>query len=307
MSEKEAVQTPKLRRGVSNETRAVSQLLFHEKDAAPNGLFMGHLHRVSVEYSVGQDTSSFAGLRMPRLVFEFCSNHVNANEMRHYIHSVFPIDSNVDTIPGGKSAWRVDQVLRFIKHMLDVYYLKGRQLTPEEEDKLTLPFVDFDESGQYVAVDTQDVVNGYEFVFRNVSNIFNGIADDNKDGKDIADAKPIYKTADGKFINCWMKLIRHKKQRNGDWTNVNNGELGFDSFIGAGVVELAKGTNPPAILMLDLSKESITPKDTKKTPTIGGQAVPSMMGGVMAGGPVNVGVQTNSAFNEATAGGEMPF
>ncbi len=32
-----------------------------------------------------------------------------------------------------------------------------------------------------------------------------------------------------------------------------------------------------------------------------------MAGGVMAGGPINVGVQTNSAFNEATAGGEMPF
>ena len=37
------VPTRKNRRGVSNETKAVSQLKFHEKDAAQNGLFIGHL------------------------------------------------------------------------------------------------------------------------------------------------------------------------------------------------------------------------------------------------------------------------
>ena len=42
----------KPRRGITNETQATSQLRFHEKDAAPNRLFMAHLHNVSVAWSV---------------------------------------------------------------------------------------------------------------------------------------------------------------------------------------------------------------------------------------------------------------
>ena len=35
---------PKLRRGVSNQTKATASLKFHERDAAPNGLFVGHMY-----------------------------------------------------------------------------------------------------------------------------------------------------------------------------------------------------------------------------------------------------------------------
>ena len=43
----------KARRGVSNQTKAVAQLRFHEKDASTqNGLFIGHLENVSVDWSV---------------------------------------------------------------------------------------------------------------------------------------------------------------------------------------------------------------------------------------------------------------
>ena len=41
--------TKKVRRGVSNKTQAVAQLKFHEKDAAQNGLFVGHLEEVRVD------------------------------------------------------------------------------------------------------------------------------------------------------------------------------------------------------------------------------------------------------------------
>ena len=37
----------KVRRGVSNETQATSKLRFHEKDAAPNRLFMAQIGRAS--------------------------------------------------------------------------------------------------------------------------------------------------------------------------------------------------------------------------------------------------------------------
>ena len=287
----------KTRRGISNQTQAVAQLKFHEKDSAPNGLFIGHLHRVSVDWA-SHENGAFAGLKVPRLVFEFCSNHAVATEMRHVYYNLTPVESNVNTIPGGSEEWKVNLVLNGIKHMLDIYYLKGRQLTEEEEDALSLPFEDFDENGQYVAIDAQTIVNGYTVLFTNVANIFNGIGD----GNDTP--KPIYKTADGKFINVWLKLIRYKKRKQ-DWTAVNNGDLAFDPFLGSGIVEIQKGNNPPAILQLDLSKESITPKETKKTPTIGGQA--PMMGGVMPGSPMNAGMPSGGAYNETVANGEMPF
>ena len=112
----------KARRGVSNETKATSQLRFHEKDAAPNGLFMAHLHSVSVEWSTNADGKQFTGEKVPRLQFEFASNTADANEMRHVYQSLFPVESNVNTIPGGQDEWKVNQVLSWIKHILDVYY-----------------------------------------------------------------------------------------------------------------------------------------------------------------------------------------
>ena len=159
------------RRGISNKTQAVSRLKFHEKDAAQNGLFMAHLDSVAVEWSQSADGNSFAGLKMPRLVFTFASNHTDAKERRYAVKTLFPIESNVDTIPNGDKAWQVDNVLNTIKHILDVFYFKGREMTIEEEDALALDFVDFteDENGnvEYEAVDAQEVLDGYRKLFDN--------------------------------------------------------------------------------------------------------------------------------------------
>ena len=95
----------KVRRGVSNETQATAQLRFHEKDAAPNRLFVAHLHDVSVQWSVNADGKQFTGERVPRLTFEFASNTKDASQMRHVYHSLFPVESNVNTIPGGSEEW----------------------------------------------------------------------------------------------------------------------------------------------------------------------------------------------------------
>ena len=123
--------------------------------------------------------------------------------------------------------------------------------------------------------------------------------------KDGETAKPVYKTADGKFIPAWLKLLRHKKVK-GEWRNVaQNGELGFDSFIGNGVVELIRKDMPAAVLRVDLAKESITPKETKKAPTMGGIASGMPMGGVIAGSPMDMGAPGNTAYTDAAS--EMPF
>ena len=292
----------KVRRGVSNKTQAVAQLKFHEKDAAQNGLFIGHLEEVRVDWSNNAEAKSFTGMSIPRLTFHFASNHANASEKRHVYQTLFPIESNVNTIPGGSEDWRVNNVFNWIKHILDVFYLKGREMTEAEEDALSLTFEDFDENGEYVSVEVEDVIAGYRAIFENAAAMLNG-------SFELADgevAKPVYKTSDGKFIPCWLKLLRHKK-RKGDWINVGaNGDLAFDSFIGNGVVELLKKDCPPTVLRLDLAKESITPKETKKTPTIGapGMGAPAM-GGVMAGAPTMNMPVDNGAFQ--AVGEEMPF
>lgn len=295
----------KIRRGISNETRAVSQLKFHEKDAAQNGLFIGHLHAVTVEWSESGNSSSFNGIKVPRLQFHFVSNHANEVEMRHVYQTLFPVESSVDTIPGGQSEWRVNNVFAWIKHILDVFYLKGRKLTEQEEEALGLPFVDYDDEGNFVVIDSQEVVNGYRSLFDNAAAMLNGTFN-------LADgetAKPCFKTADGKFVPCWMKLLRAKKVKNA-WRNVASGnaagDLSFD-FIGAGAVELQKGNNPPTVLRLDLSKESITPKEVAKEPTIGGPGVPGMpqFGNVVAAGGAAV-AGANGAYAEAGQG-DMPF
>lgn len=294
----------KNRRGVSNETKAVSQLKFHEKDAAQNGLFIGHLEDVTLNWAVAKEGTSFAGLKMPYLTFHFASNHANINEQRHVYNSLFPIESNIATIPGGTDEWRVNNVLNWIKHMLDVYYLKGRLMTEEEEDALALPFCDYDDNNEYVMVDPQTVLDSYGAVFSNTVAMLNGTLN-LKDGET---PKCAYKDANGKPITVWMKLLRHRKAKKG-WVNVTpNGDLGFDSFIGAGAIEIFKGNGTlPTVLRLDLSKESITPKDTKKEPTLGGQGVPGMMPGAVMPGMMPAGVPTeNSAFTAAGVD-DMPF
>lgn len=289
------------RRGVSNETKAVSQLKFHEKDAAQNGLFIGHLADVTLNWAVGKEGTAFAGLKMPYLTFHFASQHANVNEQRHVYNNLFPIESNIATIPGGTDEWRVNNVLNWIKHMLDIYYLKGRQMTNEEEDALTLPFCDFDDNNEYVMVEPETVLAGYATLFTNVINILEGRFN-------LAEGetpKCAYKDANGKPITVWMKLLRHKKTKKG-WTNVmQNGDLGFDPFIGSGVIEIFKGQGTmPSILRLDPSKESITPKDTRKEPTIG---IPGMNGGAVMPGNITTGMpMSSSAFAEAAID-DTPF
>lgn len=298
----QAATPKKKRRGVSNETHAVASLKFTEKDAAQNGLFIGHLAEVRIDWSVNNEGGNFTGLKVPRITLHFASNHTNAAEQRHYYHSIFPVPSNVDTIVGGKEEWKVNNVLAWIKHLLDILYLRGRELTPAEEDALAIPFEDSDDDGNYIAIDPEEVLAGYAAIFKAAVSMLNGefgLAE----GKT---PKPCYKTADGKPVNLWMKLLRHNK-RKGEWQNVGpNGDLAFDNFIGAGVIEIQKGNNPPAILRVDFSRESITPKEVNKRPSVG---VPAMSG-VMAGAGMQpmgdaTGMPANGAYTEA--GSDMPF
>lgn len=286
----------KRRRGITNEVKAVSQLKFHEKDSQPQtGLFIGQLAEVKVEWSVNAEGKAFTGLKCPRLTFHFTSNHANNDEKRHVYFTCFPVESNVNTIPGGSEEWKYNNVINAIKHILDVIYLKGRKLTEEEENLLALPLDDVDDEGNYVVVDPEDVLKAYATLFTNVANMLNGIGDGDT-------PKPCYKDANGNPIPLYMKLLRHKRAKDG-WRNVgNNGELAFDTFVGTGFIEIKKGNEFPRILSVDPAKESITPKVTnkdKKEPNFGKIDDASAMVGTFPTMPAGV----NPVFEDGT----LPF
>lgn len=294
-----------IRRGVGT-ARGTSRLKFSHEMAAPNGLFIAHLDDVNVStIKIGEETTgmpSFNGLEIPRLNFVFASNEADVNK-RHYITLSFNAqESNIDTIPGGKDEWKVNMIFDYIKHILNVFILKGRDLTEEEEAALSLPFTDFDEEGNYVSVEPEEIIAGWTTLFNNVANMLNK---GNKDGS-------YYKTADGKPIPLWIKIIRCIKTRKKGWINVNGGELSFPGFCGEGVIERYVPNSAPSI-RLDAVTESIVPRvtDKPKVPNAGGVAnigSAPMAGGIPVGDPMTA--PTAGAFgNDAVAAAmdDVPF
>ena len=297
------------RRGIANSAKKTI-LRFHEKDAVANGpamgLFVGHLATVEVTKSTIKEDAkglqSFAGKEIPRLVLRFESNHANEAERRHYTMTFNPIESNVDTIPGGSSAWQVDNLFTWMNNLLEIFYLNGRTLNEEEENALSLTFEDYDADNNYIPVEADDVIKGYTILFENFAAMMNGkFATKGQE----ASGKPCYLTEKGTIIPLWMKLTRYKKTKNGWRETGNNGELAFDVFYATPLIEKMKGTNPPVFVNYDPSRESITPKEVaKKAPTIGGQAN-AIAGGVMMGGAMPMGTMQGNAGAEA--GIDMPF
>lgn len=255
--------------------RGTARLKFGNDQAKPNGLFLGHLEEVKYStITIGEDKTgmpSFNGFEIPKLTLTFASNEEDPNK-RHYVSKTFTaVESNVNTIPGGKEEWKVNSVFDWLKHVLNVYYLKGRELTDEEATALSLTFEDFDEQGEYVSVDTEIVINAWKVLFENFENIMNR-------GKD---GKPVYHNKNNKFIPVWLKLLRYVKSRK-SWTPINNGDLSLPQFVGEGCIEIYQQNAIPSI-KIDLVKETILIMNVEKPktpnmPAVGGMA--PMMGGV---------------------------
>lgn len=270
----EAATAPKKRRarGITNETRAVTRKKFDEtRDAnRSNGLFIGHLDNVEVNWATLKEDANipqFAGQAIPYLTFTFASNEEKEYDRKYVTARFSPVESNVDTIPGGKDEWKVNLIFQFMKHVYDVFVLKGREMTEDEEDALTLPFEDFEDNGeggyQYVSLEPETIINGYKTLFENYVKLINN------------NGKPAYKSANGNIIPIWMKLIRFIRNKKNEWKAVSNGDLSFPTFVGEGVIELFDA-NKPASLKVDVHKESIVYKEEAmkaKTPNVGAPAV----------------------------------
>lgn len=285
------------RRGLGS-ARGTARLKFGNDQAKPNGLFLGHLEEVKYStITIGEDKTgmpSFNGFEIPKLTLTFASNEEDPNK-RHYVSKTFTaVESNVNTIPGGKEEWKVNSVFDWLKHVLNVYYLKGRELTDEEATALSLTFEDFDEQGEYVSVDTEIVINAWKVLFENFENIMNR-------GKD---GKPVYHDKNNKFIPVWLKLLRYVKSRK-SWTPINNGDLSLPQFVGEGCIEIYQQNAIPSI-KIDLVKETILIMNVEKPktpnmPAVGGMA--PMMGGVVIDQTMNpMGTDISSQTID-----DMPF
>lgn len=309
----------KIRRGISNETRTVSRLKFDESVAnRTNGLFQAVIDTVEVRSAkIGEDAAgmaSFAGLEIPTFVVNFHSLHDTPEKWRWVTLRLMAVESNVGTIPFGEEEWKVSNVLGYIKHLLDVLYLKGRDLTEEEENALELPFTDYeeDENGNivYNPIDAEEVVAGYRTLFTNAAAMLNGtwgLAEG-------ANPKPCYVNPDGKKAWLWIKLLRFTKNR-GKWQPVvrggnNTGDLGFPNFLGTGVIERYVKESAPA-LRVDFTKESIIPQKYEEK-GIAPNLPNSMQGGIPIGGVTptfdsGMAQPDYGQFNDMPFGGDAPF
>lgn len=294
--------TKVVRRGVA-AARGTTRLKFTHELAKQNGLFLGHLESVAVSMiQIGEEKTgmpSFNGLEIPKIVLTFASNEAEVAK-RHYATLQFTaVESNADTIPGGKDEWKVNAVFDWFKHILNVYVLKGRELTEEEANALSLSYEDFDENGEYVSIESEDVIAGWKALFENFANLINR----------GSDGQPYYKSKDGKDIPIWMKLLRYIKTKKG-WQPVNNGELAFPSIVGEGCIEIYKQNTAPSI-HINSVKEVIYPMNIEK-PKAPNMPMPNIMGGtspIMGGVPVgDPMVDASNMNNIANAASEdMPF
>lgn len=292
-------QTKKVnRRGVST-ARGTQRLKFTHELAKPNGLFLATLLSVDLTtITIGEDKSgmpSFNGMDIPRLLLTFCSPEEDPNK-RHFVTLSFTaVESNVKTIPGGSEEWKVNAIFDWFKHLLNVFVLKGREMTEQEEEALGLSFEDFDEQGEYSPIEAEDVVEGWKQLFENVANMLNT----SKDGK------PAYKDKAGKPLPLWIKLLRYNKTKKG-WTAINNGDLSFPTFIGEGAIEVFV-QNAKTSIRVDTIKEAIHPMNIEKAkaPNMGGGGIPSMGGPAM--GQFGGGPAMNNISADADSDDDMPF
>ena len=304
VDEKITVQPQKTsRRGIGN-ARGASRLKFSHEQAKPNGLFLGHLESVEVKtITVGEDkvgTPSFNGLDIPKLILTFASNEEEIAK-RHYMSISFTaVESTSLTIPGAKEEWKVNNIFDWLKHVMNVYVTKGRTLTEEEDEALSLNYIDFDEQGEYVPVEPEVVIASWKTLFENFENIINR-------GRE---GQPVYKSKDGKFITVWMKFIRYTKHNKKGWQPISDGNLSFPIFVGDGCLEIYK-QNCPVSINVNVVKESIIPMNVEKkpkSPNLPDNNINGYMGGVQVSDSMmnNNSMPYNDTVNMAAAE-DMPF
>lgn len=316
------VAAKKKRRGISNETQGASRKEWSHTDVAGrHGLFLGNVSVTKSIVHYGEETKGqFAGMDVPKLVIEFSSLHEGDAKRYAYIN-ISPVESNIDTIPGGSKEWVFNRVTAIIKHLLDVFYLKGRAMTEQEEDMFTIGYDDTDDNGMYVPVEASEVVAAWNTLFDNLVLVLNTGG---------ANGTSCLKEATGKPIEVFGRMHRYYKDNKKGWLIADNGKLSFPTFIGTGIFELVKRDKSGMIaqpsIFLDCTREDILPRpalDNKEKPSatanvpgianigVGVGTIPGMPGGVGGFGAEGSFGDYQDSFGNNGAGtgssGDMPF
>lgn len=303
---------PKKRhRGINNETRSTSRKKFQHTDAVKGvGLFLGNVDIRKEWVTFGEKeggSSQFMGCKVPKFVVEFSSLGDNPAEKKYAYINILPVESNVDTIPGGSKEWMFNQPIAIMKHILEVFVLKGRTFTEEELDMLEVTYEDFDEDGNFVPVEPEEVLKGWNIVFDNVIKL---IETGNNGKSALLDVT-------GKPLEVWAKLLRYNKVK-GEWQPIQDGDLVFPRFVGEGIFEIVKRDKDTKLkkqpsMILDITKEAITPMNVeKKKPNIGigaGAGIPVGAGIIPPVAPTMGGNAGGfaGAFAAGDGEGDLPF
>jgi len=240
-------------KGITNETRSVGLKKFKPSPEIRNGLCIGTLVDVNVGVAKIKNDSSmetFRNLEIPRLNFVFESRlDPEGVKTSTYIHSFLAIEHTPESIIDGKDGglWRWNQLSQTIKHLLDVY----RNNAPFTENELKMLSVDFEDEvdGVFKEQPASIVIAAYTKFFNNIVKLF-------KPGD-----KAIYKDANGKDIIVWMKLLLDIKGY-----FVNNGDFGFSSYPGEGLIEIYHQNIPPSLSINIAKGENIIPKASGAAP-----------------------------------------
>jgi hypothetical protein len=313
--------------GYGSNVVGSSRIPFNENDANPTiGLFLAQIEEVTVSSANYEEregaTSVFAGHKVPRLNIVWTNGNPDKSKAKYYTHSFNAVESNVSTFVGGKDAWKVRIINQHMVHYLETYLMKAKGIPPIEvaeaisgriNDSI-FPEVNgktnYNGVPVYNLVPVEDVLEDYRRRFQAFADVMNyGV---NAQGfirtATDADAKPLYKDANGKGIRTWLLLLRSYKS-NGVWkTNSGNG-LAVPNFIRSGIMEVEVPGKAP-VLHLDKATMSLTAIETPKRTNAG--AMPPIGGGGFV--PVqtmpNLGGygQAPAAGSEANLGGDdLPF
>ena len=99
-------------------------------------MFLAHLEKVEVSsFAPGEDKTgmpSFNGFEVPRITFTFASNEDEVYKSRSVYLQFNSAESKSLTIPGKKEEWKVNLPLNYLRHILDVFILKGNEMNSDE-------------------------------------------------------------------------------------------------------------------------------------------------------------------------------
>lgn len=297
----------KIRRGISNETRATTRKKFTEQFANPTnflfGMVLDKIEKREVSFGDEVVTTSFAGLQVPMLFFTFRSNEKLGGEYAYITKRFMPVESSPETIPGGDKEWMFNQQIQYLKHFIDVIVKGGEPLTEAEEDALDLGYLDYDETGSWVHVEPEEILKGWNAMFDSIVNMF----------ETYKDGKPAYLDNNGNNVPLWAKLIRYvKSKKTGGWVAVDNEDLVFPGFPGEGVIcKFEKGKAAGITFNAANERIHIIPNYEKPkkaaAPTIGGMAGAGMAQAPMNAGFSGGGMPSPDFVNGGNPNGDMPF